>query len=175
MIFINNAGLELKIISKVGKKCIVQFTDTGSIRNANIDNIKAGKVKDLHSPSRYGVGYDGEFVKVSYWKKARDLWSNMLKRCYYEGDAKGYYGSVVVDARWHCFANFLEDLPKLEGFNDWLNNKGMQLDKDKSGTKVYSVLTCIFLTEFENKSIQPNYRKGKIFCKETRQWLTPTV
>lgn len=173
---INNAGLELEVISRIGKQCVVVFTKSGSTRTADIHNIRAGKVRDLYAPSRYGIGYDGEFTKVSYWKRAKDLWSNMIKRCYYRGDKKGYFGKAFVDPRWHCFGNFLEDIKDLPGFTDWVDNKGMELDKDKISTsKVYSKHTCQFLTAFENRHIQPNYRTGKVFCKETRSWVTSKI
>lgn len=176
MKYINNAGLELEVVSRVGKQCVVVFTKSGSTRKANIDNIKAGKVKDLYSPSRYGIGYDGEFIKVPYWRRAKDLWSNMIKRCYFEGDNKGYFGKAIVDPRWHCFGNFLADIKELPGFKDWVNKKGMELDKDKiSKSKVYSKHTCQFLTTFENRHIQGDYRVGKTYCKETRSWVTSKI
>ena len=176
MLYINNAGLEYTIIGGSGRNTLIKFNKSGSVRCVSMHNVTKGKVRDLYAPSRYGIGYDGDSTKVPYWKRAKDLWSNMLKRCYCEKDPKGYFGKVVVDARWHCFANFLEDLPKLIGFEKWLNKENMQLDKDYlSDSKVYSLHTCCFLSEFKNKSIQPNYREGKAFCAETRQWITTTL
>ena len=170
--YINNAGLELRIIDRKGKQCTVEFIATGSIRKANIYNIRKGKVRDLYAPSRYGIGYDGEYTKNSYWKQAKQLWSNMLKRCYCAKDTKGYYGRATVDPRWHCFANFLSDISSLDGFNNWVTKSGYELDKDKfSDTKVYSKYTCQFITAHDNRSLQPNYRLNKIFCKETRSWI----
>ena len=175
MKYVNNTGLELEVISRNGKQCIIKFLGSGSTRKANIDNIRVGKVKDLYNPSRYGVGYDGEFIKTPYWKKAKDLWSNMLKRCYYEGDSKGYFGRCTVDKRWHCFSNFLEDIKELKGFRQWLSGVDrMELDKDikHPGNTVYSRHTCLFVTYIENRQAQPNYRIGKEFCKETQSWIT---
>ena len=175
MKYINNAGLEFTVIKELpNKKCLIKFTKSGSLREVRKDNMLRGKVKDLYAPSRYGIGYDGDFIRVPYWKKAKDLWSNMLKRCYYKNDKHGYYGRCFVDKRWHCFANFLDDIKDLIGFNDWLNNRGMQLDKDYivPGNVTYSKYTCCFLSEFKNKSIQPNYRIGKEFCSRTRTWVT---
>jgi len=174
MNYVNNAGLELTILSREGRDCVVKFTESGSVREANIDNIIAGKVKDLYYPSRYGVGYDGEFDKPPYWKRARQLWSNMMKRCYSTKDTKGYYGRAFVDARWHCFADFLDDIKGLSGFHKWLAGTGMELDKDYlcKGNDTYSKHTCCFLSTFKNRSIQPNYRTGKQYCKETQTWIT---
>lgn len=168
MIYTNNAGLEFEILNTEGRTLVVRFLESGSVRRCALANLKAGKVRDLYSPSRYGVGYDGDIIKTPYWLKAKDLWSNMLKRCYCESDPRGYFGKgVSVDARWHCFANFLDDLPYLDGFDQWLVG-GMELDKDKRfGSKVYSRECCQFLSTFENRSI---VRKGRLYNKDSRKW-----
>lgn len=175
MKYINNAGLEYEVLSRVGNDCVVRFTQSGSVRKAKSYNFSTGKVKDLYAPSRYGIGYDGDIDKtVPYWKKAKDLWSNMLKRCYYLTETGyPYYKDTVVDVRWHCFSNFLNDLPKLVGFKDWVANKRMELDKDimSGSTKVYSKDTCMFVSAFTNRSIQPNYRLNKTFCTRTQSWI----
>ena len=150
----NNSGDLFVILQQTGKQCIVQFLETGYVRKANIDNIKAGKIKDLYKKTSYGVGFLGEYKRTGYHAQAQQLWRNMIKRCYYENDPKNYmaYGTTV-DPRWHQFASFLEDLPTLDNFEKWLNKEGYQLDKDIKvpGSNVYSKETCSFVTEFENK------------------------
>jgi len=169
--YVSNSGHEFVILSQQGKNCVIQFTKSGSVRKANIDNIRAGKVRDLYAPSVYGVGYFGEFEKVPYWKQAKQLWRNMMKRCYCEADTKGYYGRCEVDPRWHSFSNFLKDIALLENFEGWLKgvNSGAakyNLDKDTlvEGCKVYSKETCRFITEYENKSA--GARNGKPYTKK---------
>lgn len=156
----NNAGEDFIIMWKQGKTCVVQFKETGSSREALIDNVRAGKVRDKYARSCYGRGYQGEVPNVPYKKQANQLWRNMLKRCYCEKDTRGYYGKgVSVDERWLCFANFVEDLPKLKNFDKWLNGHKegqpkFNLDKDLKveGNKVYSREMCDFVSEYENKS-----------------------
>lgn len=170
--FFSNSGKRFIILSKTGKNCVIQFIDTGYIRRANIDNIKAGKVKDLLAKSVYGVGYYGDFEKVYYWKKAKQLWQNMLKRCYCEKDSKGYFGRVTVADDWHCFSNFIRDLRNLKNFEEWVSYKsgGIKYNLDKDllfpGCTVYSKYTCQFITEAENKSA--GARNGKPFTKKSR-------
>jgi len=156
----SNAGLEFIILSRDGKSCVVQFTETGYTRKANIDNVRVGKVRDVYSISVYGAGYYGEFEKVHYWKQAKQLWQNMLKRCYCEKDPRGYRKwGTKVDKRWLCFSNFLCDLPSLEDFDKWLigqqsgKNK-YNLDKDLkiSGNNVYCREACSFVEDSINKS-----------------------
>ena len=156
----SNGSGSFTLLEKQGSKCLVQFNETGFTTTALWENIKLGKIKDPYFKSCYSVGYNGEFPKVSYWKQAKQLWRNMLKRCYCEKDNRGYYGKVTVDARWLCFANFLEDLPKLENFEMWLRafsgkSEKYNLDKDflVKGNKVYSREACMFLPESLNKSL----------------------
>lgn len=156
--FESNSGEKLVAYAKRGAKFKVRFVGTGYETEAYIENVKSGKIRDPYVKSFMGVGYTGEFVKVSYWKPARQLWSNMVKRCYNPKDYMGYFGESFVDDRWLCFANFLEDLPHLDNFDKWLVGKGggpvYNLDKDLKfpGNKVYSKDACAFVTEYENKS-----------------------
>ena len=158
----NNTGDPLEATQYKGKTWIVFFPNTGSCRKANIDNVRAGKVKDLYKPSKYGVGYNGNILKrYPWWKKAKDLWSNMLKRCYFEKDARGYYGRAVVAPEWHCFATFLEDIKDLPNFDKWLlNSDPYDLDKDYrvGALGVYSKQNCMFLPRSLNRS---EGKKGK--------------
>jgi hypothetical protein len=160
IVLLNNAGDELTMLSKKGNQCVVQFTKTGYTTKAYIENVVQGKIKDPYSPSTYNIGYPGLFnKKLSYCKQAQQLWRNMMKRCYSEADKKGYFGKgVTVDTRWHCFANFLDDISSLDNFHNWLNadKTGINYNLDKDfkfkSNKVYSKETCMFLQESINKS-----------------------
>ena len=172
-VYTNNAGQTFIILQKEGKKCLIKFLETGYVRSALYENLIVGKVRDLYAVASYGVGYDGEFKKVHYWKQAKQLWRNMLKRCYCEKDQKGYFGKCEVDVRWHCFANFLEDLPHLKNFDLWLkgqntNSDKYNLDKDLicKGNTIYSRDLCCFITEYENKS--EGAKNGKPFTKKAK-------
>lgn len=177
---INNAGQELVVLKREGKVATVLFLETGGVRTANIDNVRAGKIKDLYAKSCYGVGYPGEFERVDYWKQAKQLWQNMMKRCYSDVDPRGYKSAgVIVDPRWHCFANFLHDLPKLKNFDKWIsgqkkNTEKYNLDKDTivQDCKVYSRETCQFLPESENKALG---KRGKklVIIDGVKEWVLP--
>lgn len=151
----NNSGQEFTILEKKGNKVVVIFSDTGYVKKALYHNVVKGKCRDPYALSRYGVGYHGVIKnKPPFYKQGQQLWSNMLKRCYTD-DPKGYkWKGTTVDKRWQCLANFLEDLPELEGFDKWLVG-GMNLDKDTKypGNNVYSKDACIFLEEGINKSL----------------------
>lgn len=163
----NNYG-DFILIEKDGKNCVVQFITTGHTMKCLWENIKNGKIQDPYYASAYGIGYLGEYSKPFYWKQAHQLWRNMLKRCYSENDPKGYFGKgVTVCNRWLCFANFVEDIAKLENFDLWVeaykgNAIKYNLDKDflYKGNKVYSPETCMFLDESTNKRLGGMWSKN---------------
>lgn len=157
----SNGSGDFILLEKQGKKCVIKFVTTGFVTSALWDNLKVGKVKDPYFKSCYGVGHLGEFKKVAYWKQAKQLWRNMLRRCYNEKGVSSYTKKgVTVDDRWLCFADFLEDLPKLDNFEFWLsahNGKTEKYDLDKDyrikGNTVYSRDACMFLPQSVNRSI----------------------
>lgn len=156
--YTNNAGHKLTAYAKRGNKVKVRFDNSGFKVEAYIENVKKGKINDPYEISVLGVGFLGEYEKVSYWRQAKQLWSNVMKRCYNPKDYMGYFGEAFVEDDWKCFATFLKDLPELENFDKWLegktNGKPYNLDKDLKipGNKIYSKETCMFVTEYENKS-----------------------
>ena len=154
----NNAGDVFVIVQKRANSVVVWFPATNYMTYADYRNVAYGKIADPYKKTFLGVGYTGEYAKVSYWRQAKQLWSNMMKRCYNQehGD---YYGKCFVDTRWHCFANFLEDLPTLENFDKWLEYKdgGEPYDLDKDikipGNRIYSKVACKFATILDNRII----------------------
>lgn len=160
-VFQLNGGYEAHSISKNGKQVLVQFPNTGYVTTVGIDNARAGKVRDPFEPSWYGVGYLGlPDESLSYLKQARQLWQNMLKRCYSEVDERGYFGRATVDERWFSFENFANDIKHLKGFSDWLKGHtdsycASNLDKDfyVPGNTVYARQYCRFLPQAYNKSL----------------------
>lgn len=166
MKLVNNAGQNFEVVSEFKKKrangkgshtmWTILFEGTDTMMTVYKENALQGKVKDPYQVSVYGVGYLGFFTHSKpYWKKAKQLWRNMMKRCYCEEDSKGYYGTgVSVCKRWHDFSNFLEDVSKLDNFDKWLENTTIyNLDKDLKiiGNKVYSRQACSFVHESLNK------------------------
>ena len=170
--YFTNVGSEYKIIYLDGLSAIIRFVKTGSVKRILRSNIPSGKIKDVYEPTRYGVGYLGDYEKPYYWKEAHQLWSNMIKRCYSDTYPKGYKKlGTTVDARWQCFERFLVDLPELKNFDKWVTKQGYQLDKDLRcpDCNVYSFETCMFVTEYENK------QAGKLGKKLIDgDWVTTT-
>ena len=180
----NNSGV-FTILEKTGNRCKIVFKETGYTTTAYLENLKVGKVHDPYSKNCYSVGYHGEPAETPYKDFAYTLWRNMLKRCYSQNDPRGYYGKgndVSVDERWLSFANFVDDLPHLNNFQQWLNGQmdktsvQFNLDKDFAylGCNVYSRDNCQFLEEGLNKrvtsknrlskSLIENYNKRKESC-----------
>lgn len=158
--FTNNDGEMFYAFKKKGNKIRVVFPKTNYVAEVYLANAQAGKVKDPYSISVFAHGYIGNIDKsIPYWKQAKQLWQNMMKRCYCEADKRGYYGKAYVDDRWKMFENFLNDIKNLDGFHAWLNaeDNGIKfnLDKDfiKPDNKIYSRDFCCFLPENFNKAL----------------------
>jgi hypothetical protein len=112
---------------------VVEFKDSGIVKEAYGAHIKSGAVSDdafpsseeerttlLMKPRYYNVGYIGN-GKHSTIENTRShqrtrkfiLWHNMLARCYMTVKGKQYfkgYKGVEVCERWHNFQNFCNDL-----------------------------------------------------------------
>jgi thymidylate synthase len=97
---------------------------------------------------------------IHFYKKAYNMWSNMISRCYNKKD-KSYtlYGGkgIHIDNKWFDFKNFLHDIESLPYFYEWANGtndkiNNWHLDKDYLNTNKYSKETCIFLPSKMNKA-----------------------
>lgn len=86
----------------------------------------------------------------------------MMGRCYNKNNPKykNYGGrGVTVDERWHKLGNFIEDVDKIDGWDEEMFINGeLRLDKDKKdiNNKVYSLNTCTWITNAENCKFKPN-------------------
>lgn len=153
-IFTNISGLKYEVVTYLGnKRYIVKFISTGNEVEANNGNVKAGKVKDNQAPTVSNIGQRG--VPREYIRKEYDAWKNMLYRVNYDSA----YTDVSVCDRWLVFENFLEDIPKLKNYGQWLTSLGATwaLDKDikYKGNKVYCPSACMFVTTSDNSKAVP--------------------
>ena len=146
---------EFKILKYNDNKNVeIQFLKTGFKTVAQLGHIRNGKVKDLYSPTVYGVGVLGTKYQAKIkgvQTKEYDLWQSMLKRCYsnvYKKKRPTYEGCKVSENFLH-YEYFYEWCNKQIGFG----NKDWQLDKDLlvKGNKVYSEDYCVFIPQEINK------------------------
>lgn len=166
--FTTNEGCVCKVVYRNGNSdIIVEFIDEYRAKvHTNSQALKKGQVKNPYFKKKLGVGClglmpDGSRPKTTHnGKPTREytLWSRMLDRCYNKKfwcyDRYGGSG-VYVEERWLVFANFLEDIKCLDGYELWLENKEQySLDKDLRGShleiKYYSRDTCCFLSLKDN-------------------------
>ena len=93
----------------------------------------------------------------------------MIFRCY-NTNSQDYinYGAkgITVCEKWLCFEYFLEDLPFIDGYENWVNNPNMyHLYKDykqegvPANMKIYSLDTCCFLNRSDNIALSDNNGK----------------
>lgn len=128
----------------------------GIIHNKGINDMPRGWTKE-----------NKENTRIYY------LWHSMMTRCYsevYQNKFPTYKGCYVCD-KWLKLSGFIDDLPKIDGYELWLNNdKRIELDKDiKSNgiNKCYCLKQCMFVTSKENtiqaiKTRNNDYSKNRI-------------
>lgn len=89
-------------------------------------------------------------------KKLYRTWKDMLRRCYDEKyhKRKRTYESCYICERWLLLSNFIEDFPKITGYNEEKFLAGeLELDKDikSNGTnKCYCLKECMLVSKKEN-------------------------
>lgn len=139
--------------------------DSGYTTTAKDSNIPYGKVKDYTIPTVYGIGYLGAACRIpqrgdSLMRKKYDLWANMLKRVcgrYREAET---YKDVQITPEWLNFSTFQIEIESVEGYEAWLQDSTMCLDKDLAQQKLYSRATCKFISLEENTREASHRRWG---------------
>lgn len=112
-----------------------------------------------------GVACKGNVKKVGN-EREYTTWRNLIYKCYKKGTISyEYFGGkgVTINERWLCFEYFLQDIKKIEGYNELQYlNKQLELDitakvwyKDKEDIEV-GLDTCVF---FNTKLGYKNKRK----------------
>lgn len=148
----NNGEIAKIIKYKKWDDIDVLFIETGYISyGQQYSNFKCGKLKDPYLKIIKGVACVGETSTIDEngkVLKSREVWGDMIKRCYDEKQLKkrpSYIGVTVCD-EWLCYANFKEWYDK----NIYeIKDERIHLDKDIliKGNKVYSPETCIFVPQ----------------------------
>lgn len=181
-IFKNSRGEEYEVVGeqklrrvptgKSYKRLIARFVKTGYIVSADESAMNRGTLKDRLSPSIHGVGIVG-CTDGTESQKAKNIWKGILERCYNPSNPNyiSYGGKgITISERWRRLDYFIEDIPKIEGYDEYLFESGMfELDKDKKQVgvpyheKVYSLETCCFLNPQENSEYRDYSHRKKIF------------
>ena len=143
----------------------VRLLGTNFRQSVQWHRLRDGHIKNPYKLNKFGcfIGVDKNNeafdMKDPYIKRVYALWHNMLQRVA-ENDM---YCNVSICDRWACFANFLEDLPSIKGYDEWVGSDipyEYVLDKDilqqHTPYKVYSPQTCCFVTLQENLKYQDN-------------------
>ena len=177
---------EFKVLSYEGNSMYkIMFLKTGTIKVVSSKMIYREDnkyVKDPYCPNAHNIGYTGiitdnfkEYDKLYIALQIR--WNTMLSRCYdifdYHYKLYGAKG-VTVCKRWHCFANYYNDVQQLPGFDKekiMARNSDIHLDKDyicdqliKEGKlthKIYAPETCIWISN-SNNTLLSNGKEVKI-------------
>jgi len=153
----NSKEREYLIVAKKGEGYVIRFLLTNYERWVPQTRALDGQITDRFVRDTYGVGYlGGQDWNVPYYAKGKQVWKEMLRRCYSpDFRPTGNYVKAVVSEEWQNLSIFLNDIKELKGFDRWLNGETMHLDKDLLGNSLlYSRDACIFLTPEENRQEQ---------------------
>lgn len=105
-------------------------------------------------PTVFGIGFPGMPLPKRKYPELYKRWQRMLERAYCPKwkARKPSYEGVKVCRRWHNFSNFLADAVDILGYQDWLKDKTMQLDKDTivKGNKTYGPGLVAFVSRKTN-------------------------
>ncbi len=159
-----NDGLLQVIQYESNKRVYVRFVQSGYTTWTTMMNIKAKQVKDKFKPTVCGIGYtgDGCSVQGAERKKLYHVWRNMLVRL---NDPVKFptYVNVELDPSWRCFSNFANDVIQLPGYEHFMTERDVSLDKDSlSGErKRYSRETTCWVSKAENTRIMVEEREQK--------------
>ena len=150
----------------------IKFMETGTIDTVDIKRILHDSLYDPYKKTLYGVACRGRYHNNPLHSEKRvDVWRKMIQRCY-DPNCPSYkeYGAIGVRVceRWLCYEYYLEDLPFVKGFDNYINNYGSEtyhLDKDllqqniPKSQRIYSKDTCCFITTRENTQLMSKDNK----------------
>lgn len=145
---VNLNGRVAEVIEYINKKhIIIRFMPSGYTVKTSAKTIRTGNVKDLLSPSVYGVGIVGERIRSDDKERVgkRNLWSGILRRAHDPLFLKRNpsYMEVTVNKEMYYFPDFYDWCCSQKGSdqNNW------HIDKDIlfKGNKEYSFTKCCFV------------------------------
>lgn len=145
----------------------IEFDEINGVKyktNVRKEYILKRNIINPFYPSIFGIGYIGNTnTKDNLYEYYK--WRNMLSRCYNPKNEKyKNYGAIGISVckRWHCFEYFLQDFPKIKGYQYGIKQS---LDKDiraNSKNKIYSLETCV-LTSIEHNTKEMRSRVSPYF------------
>lgn len=156
----------------------VQLSSGFIINEISRPNWKSIKKKnsfstvDGYAKTVANTGFTGKFV--AHDERTYNTWQSMMNRCYNENHPSyKFYGAkgVTVSPVWHSFEYFVATLNRVPGYYNWRDSVDFELDKDYTGSKVYSPTTCVFINKKDNTSILQDGNaveiEGKIYVSYT--------
>ena len=154
-IFNTNEGEQVVIIEYINSNEVyVSFIGYQHIVKTSMRVLKKGEIKNRLKPSVFGVGSLGYGIKSPTNHVLYTRWQYMIDRCYNKESSDyvsyGAKGVKVCDS-WKCFENYVRDVEKMPNYQLLLKNpKEWQIDKDMSGSKLYSKDTCSIIKAEHN-------------------------
>lgn len=147
----NNNGEKMIIIKYNNNQDILVEFENGYKCESSYNRFLNGSIKNLYTPSIYGVGYLGKGkykTKINGNRtKEYEIWKGVLRRCFSEKEKERNhaYKDVTCCEEWLNFQVFAQ------WYNDnfyQIEGEKMELDKDilHKGNKIYSPDNCVFVS-----------------------------
>lgn len=162
-VFTNKKGVKCTVIKDIydgnRSRCLIRFSNTGYETEVFKQNLLRQSFTDPYEKTIYGIACKGAIKCLSNKEKiAFHRWEAMISRCYNPKDINyKNYGAlgITVSKEWLIFENFFRDLENIPGYDEklWLEHK-IELDKDISNKKIYSLQTTKFITKETNRLLQ---------------------
>lgn len=120
--------------------------------NIKYDGTHGSNILDPYGATYRGVGCNGN-INISFkdpvmYRKYR-LWSSLIDGV--------IAGNFTIDKRWLCFEYFIQDLPHIEGYEEWTVNKFYEILRDAETNNI-TLETAKFVHSKVNKAIS-NYKR----------------
>lgn len=146
---------------------LVEFQDDFGYRKiVQKRDLLNGSIANPYYKNKNG-GYLGVMYGVATKHPLFNRWDRMMARCYNKRDNNyktyGAVGVVVCD-RWHNFSNYVDDVCKMDRYDELVkNSKDWNIDKDllSGENKIYSPKTCKIIPSSENYSIPIRKNQSK--------------
>jgi len=172
-VFKNSIGQEFIVIDKLpdlpeyhGNIYVCKFIKTGTIKQTTAISIINGFVKDNkdnHSPNICNIAYTDGLTKNDVGSKIYNVWKTLIHKIYNTNYGSYYkYGAkgVKLDERWLHLKNFYEDVIKLPGYQEMLQNPNILYNFDKDilqsdipiNNRIYSKDTCMWVPWYVNNN-----------------------
>ena len=134
-VLINKQNEQFMIVdTKSGKFKIKFLDDYGYETEVNTSSITQRAVKNPYRITVQNKGFEGNIVDLHVIRKERNIWFRLLRSKY------------DYPERWNCLEYFIQDIRKIQYYNDFLSSNDLTIFFNILNNKVVG-----FFVDYENR------------------------